>query len=362
MDVAYRNYFNRAAQGQYDSGAAIDRLRVCAVTSAVTGQGAVRLVGRVINLVVEVAKVLFYSIACLCTAGKFGNAKRLKSHVKLFALNNVAIAAQTLQLVTSFVAIGVGIISPKASFRMMQVATCPLAEITSSEQKIWQGYKFPKIYKRVFHETPACEVPYFLKSAHIFMLGIEKRFHLFGANPQELTEEQKKMRPIILLHGNGAPFTNQSTWIPLLHALEKLGNKRPVYTINLPSCPIHSKNFAKDMQKYVPLVDKKFKEIAKQYGGLDGVDMVGHSLGSQIVQWISFRAKLKIGRAITVGTPLWLYPCHSEKIFDVTGRYDSIYSLKSRLLDKYRKEIKTGHVGLVFHHKSLQAIQQFLNA
>ena len=63
-------------------------------------------------------------------------------------------------------------------------------------------------------------------------LGFMGRFNLHSLNPESITEEQSKLRPILLIHGN---YHHQGGWLPFAHTLEKGNNKRPVYTVNLPA-------------------------------------------------------------------------------------------------------------------------------
>ncbi len=53
-----------------------------------------------------------------------------------------------LQITIHSLAIAVGIISPKASYQMMQAASKPLTWISQQENKIWQEYKTPQVILR----------------------------------------------------------------------------------------------------------------------------------------------------------------------------------------------------------------------
>jgi pimeloyl-ACP methyl ester carboxylesterase len=154
-------------------------------------------------------------------------------------------------------------------------------------------------------------------------LAYMERFHLFGANPTKLTNEQIKQSPILLLHGNGA---HQGTFLPLLQALEESGNKRPVYTLNLPpNCNDTS------------LIFSKIEEIKKSYnmengGALFNIDMVGHSMGSGLIQQMSHLKFIpfSVGRVITLGAPYkgskWIF----KNVFDIIGKKDVLCIRRER--------------------------------
>lgn len=381
VDGAYVDYFKCAADRKYDSGILKDRLKVTAMASGTAVAGGFRTVGRVINLVTEVAKVLFYALASAFTLGKFGNANRLKDHCKLLGLNTAALVAQPLQIAMHTLAIAVGIANPKAANRMMQGGSTPLAWITSQENKIWQQYNTPASYTKFSNSIQGkmlnmfkncswavemamtaivTEFPEALNTALVAPLGFMNPFHLYGSNPQNLTEEQKSLTPILLLNGN---YSHQATFLPLLRALQESGNKRPVYTINLPP------NSSGDTD----LIIEKVASILKQYDNEDSleIDMVGHSMGSGLIQefcWeknkdSNYASNTLVGRVITIGSPNSYNSTQkvAKVINDVIGKKDLLAPFKGSLEDENKQEIDTGHLGLLFHPESLQAIQDFLN-
>lgn len=383
VDCAYVDYFKCAAEGKYDSGILKDRLKVTAMASGTALAGGFRTVGRVINLVTEVAKVLFYALASAFTLGKFGNANRLKDHCKLLVLNTAALVAQPLQVAMHTLAIAVGIANPKAANRLMQGASTPLAWITSQENKIKQQYNTPDIYTKFSNSIQGkmlnmfkncswavemamtaivTEFPEALESGLVAPLGFMNPFHLYGSNPQNLTDEQKSLTPILLLNGN---FSHQATFLPLLRALQESGNKRPVYTINLPP----NSSFDTD------LITEKVASILKQYEADEDspfeIDMIGHSMGSGLIQNFCqeksedshYASNVHVGRVITIGSPN-SYPATqkvAKVVNDVIGKKDLLVPFKGSLEDENKQEIDTGHLGLLFHPESLQAIQDFLN-
>ncbi len=370
FDLAFREHFKCHAEGIYSDGFLMGRLKVVAMAAGTAAFATVRTAGRIANLINEIAKVLFYSLASLFPLGNYGNPKRLSDHCKLLGLNCAALLALPLQVIVHSLAISVGVISPKAAYRMMQGATLPIAEITSAEQKIWQGYKAPETINKVLKKTYLCEVSCFLQYIPIVILGFGKNFHLFGANPTVLTQEQKGLRPILLFHGNGR-HTNQSNWSPFLHFLKKNGNQRPVYTINLPARPCYASNEerAKESQDDLERILPKIHEIRLMYGKKDfhslQIDMMGHSMGSQNIQELSqnreYLLTFKIHNLVTVGTPFRFHAAFiSGDVCDITCNWDQIYPYKSRL-ETNERTFETGHGGIMYLEESLQAMQDFLN-
>jgi hypothetical protein len=402
VDLGYKEYFKCAAEGKYDNGFLKDRAIVIGMAAGTIVYGALRTISRVVYLVIEIAKVVFYAFAAI--SGDV-NRKRLISHCQLLGLNAAAFVAIPLQLAIHAVALLVGIISPKAAYRMMQVGTTPIAFITSHEKKIDQEYQTPEVYIKItdaLKEKIANSInipnPFGKKGVYSILdefsealnfglvapLGMMNKFHLFGTNPIRLTPEQWVLPPILLLHGN---YSNPTTLLPLMHALEKAGNKRAVYTAYLPPNNI--------------LPDSVIETILHIKGRHPKpLDMVGYSMGSDCIQELldinyfhiladlnardvhmiqdaqkekgynpyleKFSSPLKkCGRVITIGTPLYidLEKLQNIKAFDIIGSRDRLaHSNKSKLEANQYKVINTGHLGLMFHPDSLQAMQDFLKA
>jgi len=377
IDIAYLDYFKNATAGLHDSTPVKDRLKVTGLAAATALVGGLRTVSRVIEFVIEIAKVIFYSLASLFTFGNYGNLNRLKDHCKLLTLNTVALIGQPLQVIIHSLAIVIGIISPTAAYRTMQIGTTPLAWITSCENGIWQQYKTPKFYTKVtevltskiisiFNQCPFAvqlamktilsEFSCALDSALVAPLGYMNQFHSFGANPKTLTDEQKKLTPILLLNGN---YSHQGTFLPLLHALTLSNNQRPVYTINLPPNTTQPSFIA-----------SKIEAIKSQYGKPNEdqfeMDIIGHSMGSHLIQNIccapTEEQTIQIRRAITVGTPFFSQTIAGipKASFDIIGTKDCLNQEESTLQQEHQIKIKTGHLGLLFHRKSLNAMIQLL--
>ncbi len=372
-DQAYLSFYQSAAAGHYDTNFVADRLRVCSFAAGTSLFGVVRTGGRIINLIIEIAKVIFYSAASLVTLGKFYNFERLKDHSALLALNIAALVAQPLQIAIHMTAIGVGLINPKIAYHMMQVGAAPLSLITGYENQIWNNYRTPEICDQIsdaiktkasvaFQNAPWVvemialtiinEFSDAFASALVAPLGFMEPFRIFKANPEFLTDEQKELIPILLLNGN---YSHQGTFLPLLHALDQAGNTRAVYTINLPPNSLTN----------APIVEK-VNDIKKQYGKQDDnsfkIDMIGHSMGSGCIQYLdSKQINFKVHRGITVGSPFY-YKDVCEKHFDITAKKDLLIRSKSTLEESFQKDIDTGHLGLLFNQESLLAMQEFLEA
>lgn len=375
-DAAYRNFYKCAAKGDYDSHFCGDRARVTTVAGATAVVGAVRSLGRVVNTINELVKIVFYSLASICSLASHEHTKRLKDHCKLFALNAAALLAQPLQFAIHTIAIVIGIIHPKTAYHLMHAASWPITMITTHEQQIWQQYNTPKLYTELLHglkntithmlsdmswdvqmamKTVVHEFPEALNSGLTAPLGFIEPFRLFNANPTVLTEEQKQLTPILLLNGN---YSHQATFLPLLHALEQSQNKRPVYTIHVPPNSLCDTDDIKD----------KVELIKKQYNKTEdesfAIDMLGHSMGSGIIQILaSQQTAFKINKIVTVGTPIFSYAYRDafNEAFDITGKSDLLVDRTSLLDKEHAKEIDTGHLGLLYHPDSLQAMQDFLN-
>lgn len=376
VDLAYLDYFKNAAEGMYDTSPIEDRLKVTGMAAGTALIGVFRTAGRVINLVIELAKIIFYSLAALFTLGNYGNAKRLTDHCKLFTLNAAALIAQPLQVIIHSLATIIGIISPMAAYRTMQVGFTPLAWINSQENAIWQQYHVPEAYTKVSEALKSKTTNIFNKcawpvelamktilnefscafdSALVAPIGYMDQFHSFGANPKTLTDQQKQVIPILLLNGN---YSHQATFLPLLHALKLSGNKRPIYTINLPPNTIQPS-----------FISSKIEAIKNQYGktneALFEIDMIGHSMGSCLIQNICYapnKLEVQIRLAITVGTPFLTQAIanKAKAAIDIVGTKDCLSTEKSILPKEHRIKIKTGHLGLLYHHESLNAVTQLL--
>lgn len=369
VDKAYLEYFKCSAEGSYDQGFLDDRLTVTAMGAGTAAAGAFRVLGRVIHVVIEVAKVAFYTLATIFTLGAYGNGKRLLDHCKLLCLDLAALIAQPLQVTIHLLATVAGLISPMVGYRLMQGGTAPLALITGAEKKIWQEYQTPEIYVKatghitdkltnlfeyrtltwaiaatIFNEFSAA-----LEGGLLAPLGYMKRFHLYGSNPTALTDKQKQLTPILVLNGNQS---HQGTFLPLMHALKQSGNERPVYSFTL---------YNSDGPR---TIENKIEAIRKQYGLENGsfkIDLIGHSMGARFTDYLlSGQPEYKlVRRAITIGTPFWTTPKNCEP-FDIVGKQDIVIPDTSSLDQEHQATIDAGHLGLLSHPETLKAVIRFL--
>ena len=371
VDKAYLEYFKCAAEGAYNSSFLNDRLAVTAMGAGTAAAGAFRVLGRVIHVIIEVAKVAFYILATVFTFGAFGNGKRLLDHCNFLCLDLSALIAQPLQVTIQVLATFAGLISPMIGYRLMQGGTSPLALITGAERKIWQEYKTPKIYETLTNPLKTI-IPQFFKdrsipqrivinlldefteaftSVALAPLGYMKRFYLFGANPRFLTEKQKQLVPILVLNGN---HSHQGSFLPLMHALKECGNERPVYSFTLYNTDDLS-----------PIINK-IESIRKQYGlekDAFKIDLVGSSMGAYFIDELvnNNPSYTLVRRVITLGTPMSSVPINCEP-FDVMGTKDRICSDKSILDQAHQVEIDTGHSGLLHDPRSLNTIIRILGS
>jgi hypothetical protein len=371
IDLAYLEYFKCLTTGKYATNFFTERLTAFLIAIFLNFISFIRIFARITYTVTECLKVIFYLIATLCS---LKNAGRLTDHIKLSLISALALGAHSIQLFIHILSVFMALIRPSISYRMMRETFNSLDSITAIEDKLWNEYETPVIHVKIsafvkmkltsLFENCSWPVKIAMKTiinefSHAFdaglvaPLGFMDKFHLFSANPEFITEEQKKLDPILLLNGN---YSHQATFLPLLYKLKKSGNKRPVYTVNLPpNC------------KDINFILNKVKEIKKHYSKTDDVslnlDMVGHSMGAFLIQQLlQSQDVCFVNRVITIGTPCFIeHLFHDEKIFDITAKDDLIICSKSQLKQSQNKiEVNTGHLGLLFHKKSLQAIQHFL--
>ena len=376
FDLAYLEYFRCAAEGHYSRHFVKDRLTLLGIACFTLVTGFFRLLLSLIHFNLEIVKVFFYVILTTLTLGSFENYKRLVAHIKLLFLSALRLATHSAQFVIHALSIIIGFLSPFLAYRMMQVIANSLAWISSKERQIWQIYpttsldaKIAELLKskltknfdyssrpiEVAMKTLINEFSHAMDSGIVAPLGLMDNFHLFGANPLKLTEEQKRLEPILLLNGN---YSHQACFLPLLYKLSKSGNKRPIFTLNLPpNC------------RDIHLILNKVELIKKQYDKVDdlffNIDLIGHSNGADLVQiLLQTRKVFFINRIITLGTPCYIEDqFNNKKIFDITAKNDPLILEKSCLVhSSNRVEVDTGHLGLLFHAKSLNAVQHFLNA
>lgn len=205
-----------------------------------------------------------------------------------------------------------------------------------------------------------------------FRLGKQKQFHFFGLNPTTISEENRKLPVVLLLHGKGV---NQSAWIELARFFqnEGVGN---VFTLNSHKGELTGED--------IPLFEAKLEEISRLYGDkIPEVIVVGHSRGAefslyaglpphtfklekgyciQLQKWEMFRPEIKM--MIRLGSPLlpqeWkqLTEEMRGKIYEIDGLLDLI--IPNRSLNPFY-QADCGHLGLLYnrevHKKIVELIQ-----
>ena len=194
----------------------------------------------------------------------------------------------------------------------------------------------------------------------MMLRGGSNNFHKHGANPQELTEAQAKMPPVLLLHGDQHDPT---AFEPLLSNLRQKGYQGPVFTAFSPpddeGMPIL---FLTESKRQKPIIEEinKIDALYKQHGVLPFKGeahirsiMIGHSSGAD-------SAVLLEEQDSTLHIKILLGACkHSERIQSELYTYvDASPDLILNLLpeDKDNKQpngevitLPTGHLGLLSH-------------
>lgn len=372
FNSAYLEFFNCALKGQYTkTGSSFfeERVNASLIGLFVSFLAIIWIIARLISFPIKLLKVIFNFLPWM-----LGFENSFINHVKLANLSLIILIYQPFQLMTQLLGTVVGIINPGIAYQILQDASIPLVYLSTIEGKLKHEtkpsrtyLKISKVLKRkltkkfnnsswpiqVAMKTLINEFSESINAGIVFPLASMGKFHLFDANPTVLKEEQKDLVPILLLNGN---YSHQATFLPLLHALKHSGNRRAVYTINLPP------NCRDDN-----VIINKINAIKEQFGRSSDVtfkiDVIGHSMGSHCIQNVLMAdIKFEINRLITVGTPFKNKVVHN-KVFDITAKNDLIIFEKSSLAcPKAKLEVDTGHLGLLFHRESLNAMLSFLKS
>ena len=120
------------------------------------------------------------------------------------------------------------------------------------------------------------------------------RYHALVAGPPE---NRPVVRPLVLVHGNGVSSAYWSRLQPLLAA------RRPVYAIDLPGCG------RSDTPRAMLDVPQLAAALAGWLvaAGLEYVDLLGHSLGGQVVTDVARHCPGRVGRLVlaapSIGRP-----------------------------------------------------------
>ncbi len=163
--------------------------------------------------------------------------------------------------------------------------------------------------------------------------------HFSGANPKEITEEQRRFNPVLCLHGN---CHSPSAFTSIAAALQKDPDYRPaVFTVSLRG------------EEDTHIINEKMAEIRKLFGEDVEIDLIGHSRGAFLAE---DRAGMKgIGRIVLLGQS-YASIAGNNKYFSIHGTYDNLIGQAptQRLAEKALKNpqhihmVRAGHVGLLY--------------
>lgn len=211
-----------------------------------------------------------------------------------------------------------------------------------------------------------------LKAGLMEAASWKKPFNFYGMNPQVLTEEHLKRRPLLLIHGN---YHNQAAWLSLAKTFQAhaLG---PLYTVNLPSGLITQKDYQ--------LIQSKIEEIQAQYQHhhVDRVkiDLIGHSRGAFLafrLAWTipkerghrMWQRNEAISHVIKMGSTLNLReieklqevdPHFRDRLYELVGTQDILEPKPSLLSPQHQKIIETGHLKMLTSLEAHETILQWL--
>lgn len=218
------------------------------------------------------------------------------------------------------------------------------------------------------------------KSALLIPLGWVNKFQFFGLNPDRLTPEQAKKKPLLLIHGN---MHNQSAWLPFVKYIQN-SYDGPIYTVNLNNGPLTENDRL--------ILDAKIKEILAQYaehGNYDvQIDIVGHSRGARMAFYaaldpscwrIDENGKPKvlpskvewrheIGNIVRIGYPLkrkqdtWLDELMRSRIYEIDGLHDCIVDERSLADPSHLAQIDCGHLELMHAEETFARILRWVKA
>lgn len=366
VDSAYLEYYKCALKGKYKKADSFFKERGTAFS--------IGLIACLIAILFLFSRLLSLPFKILAVVFSLVSLTGFANHTKLLALSLIILIYQPFQLIVHFLSAVVGLIHPFIAYQLMQEASIPLVFLLTLEKKLKENRKITLSYVKIqkffkakltrnFDKSPwpiqiamktmINEFSESMNAGIVAPLGWMDKFHLFDANPVVLRAEQKDLVPILLLNGN---YSHQATFLPLLYALESSGNKRAVYTVNLPP------NY-KDTRLIIEKVEEIKKQFGKEKDDAFKIDAIGHSMGSRCIQDVLMAdISFEINRLITVGTP-FKNKTSVNKVFDITAKNDVIIMERSRLASaKDSIEIDTGHLGLLFHRESLNAMLTFLKS
>lgn len=205
------------------------------------------------------------------------------------------------------------------------------------------------------------------RAAITYPLGWKNHFDFYSCNPEQLTKEQRKHRPLLLLHGYGH---NQSAWLPLAKKL----SDRALFTLNL------SGEITQDL-KLIKETIKKIKNLTPKK-----IDLLGHSAGAEKALYLlyvkeikdgylKFKINKKIERIILIGHPLtqwWVdrikahfgedeleYFLHHHH--EIIGSEDLINRDRSLEIVQNKLVVKAGHLGVLYSDEVHEQIDHWLD-
>ncbi len=202
-----------------------------------------------------------------------------------------------------------------------------------------------------------------LKAGLTSPMSWKRHFNFYQMNPTELTPEQLKKHPLLLIHGN---YHNQSAWMSLAKKLKSY-DLGPIYTVNVPNGKITYRDYE--------IVQKKISEINEHYQrfGIHSVKIhiIGHSRGGCLAHHIAWEALQKgseeIGKIIKIGSGLSpLDKVHMEdpifhtRVYEMMGKYDILENHQSKRPASHLKIIDSGHLGLLYSSQTHQSIIDWL--
>lgn len=185
--------------------------------------------------------------------------------------------------------------------------------------------------------------------------GGNKEYHVYGANPKSLTEEQKKLRPVLCLHGYSH---NQSAFEQLLFDLKNRLPNQPVFTLKLIDIEVNDVIDAKEELRQKE-ISSEIVSIKKLYEN-DSIEpiIIGHSSGADSAA--NYKNRLLVDNSNSSTSTMCLLlgaNIYSKDKNDkhISAQYDEILTLPSeeKLVNKpdnfFEKSFATAHLGLLTH-------------
>lgn len=217
----------------------------------------------------------------------------------------------------------------------------------SRKKQDWIYYCLAAFGTLALEFRPMCSIKY----NSFYGLG---EVHYWGLNPLELSAEQAKYAPILLIHGK---WHNQGVWFQLAKSFQERQIKNPLFTVNL------EKSTDDITYSDCQIIDKKFDEIKQLYKVSDlKIHLCGYSRGGYVAYNFAkmpygiFRSD--VNKIILMGAPLITIDSQLRNcVYQINAQYDLMVS--SGVECDYQNEeidIPTGHLGLPFAEESHLAV------